>query len=178
VRRRRSCGFFPPVGKEEAKIPDAEIIRRYFLKALTTPLDALVTLFRGEYFAFLEVQAQLLERQGKKIEVSAYVCNGLLDEIVSGPGGADALTPSLRARYAECPLRPEIRNLTKAFLPQPRVGVQHPDAVLSDSATKRRKPWGGGAAGSAVESHKHRETKAAEPGKTSPSLYIINVTEQ
>jgi hypothetical protein len=171
--------FLPPVGKEEAKVPDAEIIRRYFVKVLTTPLDALVTVFREEYFAFLEVQAQLLERQGKKKEALAYVCEGLLEEIISGSGAEQALTPSLRARYDACPQRGR-GNVTKPFLSQADVNLQQPDSAPADSRLRRRNLWGSEAAHSEseVESPKHRETKGIHTAKPIPSLYIINVLDQ
>jgi len=73
--------FLPPVGKEEARLSDAEIIKHYFTKELNSqPPRGGFILY--EYVQFLETYAGLLAQRGKEAASQAHLCQGI-EEILN-----------------------------------------------------------------------------------------------
>jgi hypothetical protein len=172
--------FLPPTGKEERSLTTAEIIQRYFTTALTGSLDVNRDVFRGEYLAFVEIQAALLERQGRKGEAQAIVCTELIGDLLAGPGATEQWASSLQTRYVRCPQKG--KESARSYLSAP---AQSDSPLIETHAgpvpyTQQRAPWAHSAQAIPNDRmrQKHQATQLVPATKPLPSLYIFNVQGQ
>jgi len=194
ARRARELGesqglerFLPPVGKEDAALPETEIIERYFQKILALDPKTLDT-----YPSFLREYAQALEEMGKQEAAEEQYRKGL--ELLRS-------TEKWRGTGREA----ELENAYAAFLRRQK-RQQEAAAIEAGSASHRRRelilrnrsvgpqPWG-----DMTEAPPHAEAPPVPPGQRAfylddkghlhrtgpppaqqqlPPLYIIEVQER
>lgn len=165
--------FLPPVGKEEAALSDAEIIRRYFLRVLTTTPNAnFLGNFFNTYVDFLAVYAQTLEQQGKREAAQMYFCQGIEEVVSSKPWQGWALGPELEGTYAACQQRgqEEIgKNSPEATVPQPTL----PHLKRPDWRPGQVLPWKAKQGADMQNSSTSPRAELSRGSQQSPSRYIV-----
>lgn len=194
ARRAREIGesqglerFLPPVGKEDAALPDSEIIEHYFQQILALGPTALNT-----YPSFLLEYAKALEEMGKEEAAEEQYRKGIelvrSEEQWQGTG----MEAELENAYAAF-LRRQKRQQEATAVESGSASHRRRELMLRSRATGPRQPWGG-----APETPPPAEAPAISQGQgmfyldeygrlhragplpvpqTLPPLYIVEVPE-
>jgi len=169
--------FLPPVGKEETALADEEIIKRYFLRVLTTSpnVDLLGDFFRT-YVDFLEAYAQTLEQQGEGETARMYFCRGIEEVISAKPWQGRELGPELEGTYAAC--RRQGKEETDKTNPEITASPSAlPYLKRPSSESGRVHPWSTDGGASKQTSSKRPGGETYTGSQPLPSLYLIEVVE-